>query len=215
MITLYDYAASGNCYKVRLLLAQLERAYERVAVDIFDGGTLTDEFGRLNVARRTPVLLMESGAPLAESNAILLHLAERTPLLPEAAESRARVYQWLFFERSLFTPGVGGARFYRLTGRDRRDPQRFEDMLETAHEALGMLDSQLAERPFAAGFRYTVADVALYAYGHVAHEAGIDMAAYPSVAAWQERVAATPRMMHDLEPYPDNARELRGRSLYG
>lgn len=215
MITLYDYPASGNCYKARLALAQLQREYDRVAVDIFDGDTLTEEFGRLNPARETPVLIMESGTPLPESNAILLHLAEATHLLPDDPEVRAQVYRWLMFERTAFAPGVAAGRFFRLTGRDERHPRAFARMMEQAGQALGILDGWLQDRPFVAGDVYTVADISLYAYAHRAHEAGIDMTAYPEVGAWLARVAATPRMMNDLEPYPENASQLRGKSIYG
>lgn len=215
MITLYDYPASGNCYKVRLALAQLQREYDRVTVDIFDGDTLTEEFAHLSPARETPVLIMESGAPLPESNAILLHLAEGTHLLPDDAEARAQAYRWLMFERSTFAPGVAAGRFFRLTGRDQRHPRAFERMIEQAGNALGILDGSLRDRPFVAGDEYSVADISLYAYAHVAHEAGIDMTAYPEVGAWLARVAATPRMMNDLQPYPENASQLRGRSIYG
>jgi glutathione S-transferase len=215
MLTLYDYPASGNCYKARLALAQLEREYEKVTVDIFDGDTLTDEYERLNPARETPVLITESGAPLPESNAILLYLAEGTALLPDDLERRAHVYRWLFFERSHFAPGVAAGRFYKLTGRAERHPKAFASMMDRGRNALRMLDGALADRPFVAGDAYTVADISLYAYGHVAHEAGFDMSGYPRVTAWLERVAATPRAMHDLEPYPENASLLRGKSTYG
>jgi glutathione S-transferase len=215
MLELYDYPASGNCYKVRLALAQLEREYEKVTVDIFDGDTLTDEYERLNVARETPVLITESGAPLAESNAILLYVAEGTTLLPEDREARAQVYRWLFFESQVFSPGVAAARFYRMTGRDERHPHDFERRFKRGQEALRILDATLKSRPFVAGDAYTVADISIYGYGHVAHEAGFDMAAYPRFNAWIERVAATPRMMHDLQPYPENASLLRGKSIYG
>jgi glutathione S-transferase len=215
MLTLYDYPASGNCYKVRLALAQLEREYEKVNVDIFDGDTLTDEYERLNVARETPVLITESGAPLAESNAILLYLAEGTALLPEDREARAQVYRWLFFESQGFSPGVAGARFYKLTGRDERHAADFKRRFKRGEASLRLLEATLEDRPFVAGDAYTVADISIYGYGHVAQDAGYDMSPYPRYNAWVERVAATPRMMHDLEPYPQNASQLRGKSIYG
>ena len=114
---LYDYAASANCYKVRLLLAQLELPYERVPVDIFAGDTLTDDFARLNPVRSTPVLVPETGPPLPESNAILLHLAEGTMLLPPEPVQRAQVYRWLFFEQADVIPAIAGLRFRLMTGR--------------------------------------------------------------------------------------------------
>jgi glutathione S-transferase len=215
MLKLYDYPASGNCYKVRLALAQLQRDYEKVTVDIFDGDTLTDEYERLNVMRETPVLITESGAPLAESNAILLYVAEGTALLPEDREVRAQVHRWLFFESQVFSPGVAAARFYRMTGRDERHQQDFRRRFRRGEQALRILEATLEDRPFVAGDAYTVADISIYGYGHVADETGIDMSAYPRFNAWLERVAGTPRMMNDLEPYPENASLLRGKSIYG
>jgi hypothetical protein len=117
-LRLHDYPASGNCYKVRLLLALLARPYERVPTDIFAGETLTEQFGRLNPARETPVLELESGEVILQSNAILWYLAEGTDFLPAEALSRARTVQWLHFEQERIVPGIGSARFYTLTGRN-------------------------------------------------------------------------------------------------
>jgi glutathione S-transferase len=214
MLRLYDYAASGNCYKVRLLLHLLDRPYERMPVDIFGGDTLTAAFGRMNPARRTPVLETADGVFVPESNAILLHLAEGTRFLPEDRDARAQAYRWLFFEQSHLEPTVGSARFWRLTGRDERDPQRFATLVDSARSSLAMLDAGLDGRVFLAGDEISVADVAMYAYTHVAHEAGIDMEAWPAVLAWLDRARATDRWMHDLEPYPENARPGAGRSVH-
>src|SRR3954452_23666295 len=114
---LYDYAASANCYKARLLLALLGREYERVPVDIFAGDTLTDEFAALNPARETPVLELDDGSVLTQSDAILWYLGEDTPFLPDSALGRAQVAQWLFFEQERVMSGIGGARFRIVTGR--------------------------------------------------------------------------------------------------
>jgi glutathione S-transferase len=201
---LYDYPASANCYKARLLLAQLGLAYERVPVDIFAGESTSQAFREKNPAGRTPVLELDSGETIAESNAILLYLGEGTPFVPDELLDRARVWQWLFFEQNLFEPNVGTARFWRLTGRDAGQPQVFAARLESARAALGALDEGLRDRDFLAG-GYTVADVSLYAYAHVAGDAGIDLAAYPAIAGWLRRVEATPGFVDDLEPYPANA----------
>ena len=213
---LYDYAASANCYKPRLLLAQLGVDYERVPVDIFAGESTTSEYRAKNPAGRTPVLELDSGDTVAESNAILLYLGEGTQLVPQELVERARVWQWLFFEQNLFEPNVGTARFWRLTGRDSTSPEVFGARLESARAALGVLAEGLRGKEFLLGERYTVADVSLYAYAHVAADAGIDLGAHPEVVAWLRRVEGTPGFMNDLEPYPESARAgAGGSSVHG
>lgn len=212
---LHDYAPSANCYKVRLLLAQLGRDYERVPVDIFGGDTLTDEFGRMNPARRTPVLEPLPGTFLPESNAILLYLAEGSPYLPTDRIERAQVHRWMFFEQNAFEGTVGTARFWRLTGRTEVDPERFDAIIRSALSALEVLEAGLPDDGFLVGNGYTVADTSLYGYGHVAHEAGIELDDLPRIRGWLERVAAVPGVIHDLADYPDNARPGRGRSVHG
>jgi glutathione S-transferase len=202
---LYDYAASANCFKARLLLAQLGLGYERVPVDIFAGESTTPAYREMNPAGRTPVLELDSGETIAESNAILLYLGEGTPFVPDDLLERAYVWQWLFFEQNLFEPNVGTARFWRLTGRDAERPEVFAARLESARSALAVLDDGLRDREFLLGDRYTVADVSLFAYAHVAADAGIGAAAFPNVGAWLGRVERTPGFVNDLEPYPPNA----------
>jgi glutathione S-transferase len=215
MPRLYDYAASANCYKARLLLAQLGLEYERVPVDIFAGESTTPAYLDKNPAGRTPVLELDGGETIAESNAILLYLGEGTPFVPDELVERARVWQWLFFEQNLFEPNVGTARFWRLTGRDEANPEVFAARVESAQAALGILDAGLAGRGFLLDERYTVADVSLFAYAHVAGEAGLELTGYPALEAWLERVEGTPGFMNDLEPYPANARpETSGSSVH-
>src|SRR5215213_806862 len=210
---LYDYAASGNCFKVRLLLSQLGLPYERVPVDIFAGDTLTDEFARLNPARTTPVLVRDGGPPLPESNAILLHLAEGTELLPADPAKRAQVYRWLFFEQAELIPAIAGLRFRLATGRLAPDDPGALRRRAAGEELLRLLESELGDREFFAGGGYSVADIGLYAYLHVAPDAGY---ALPSaLRSWIERVEAQPGFINDLEPYPDNARLGSSRSIYG
>lgn len=216
MLKLYDYPASANCYKARLLLAQLGLQYERVPVDIFAGESTTPEHLARNPAGRTPVLELESGETVAESNAILLYLGEETPFVPEALSECAQVWQWLFFEQNLFEPNVGTARFWHLTGRDTLKPDIFAARLESARAALETLDRGLAGRTFLVGDGYSVADVSLYAYAHVAGDAGIGMSAYPEIAGWLGRVEATPGFVNDLEPYPPSATAgAGGPSVHG
>jgi glutathione S-transferase len=211
---LYDYAASANCYKVRLLLAQLERPYERVPIDIFGGDTLTEEYAAKNPARATPVLETDDGRFLPESNAILLYLAQGTPFLPSDPFEVAQVAQWLLFEQTDVMMTIGGLRFRLLTGRFAPDSPDAVRRREAAEAALRLLDHQLQRQPFLVGGTYTIADIANYAYTHVAPEAGLDLGPYPAVRDWLDRVEEQPRYMNDLEPYPENARPGAGQSVY-
>ena len=207
---LHDYAASGNCYKVRLLLALLGAPYERVPVDIFAGDTLTDEFAALNPARTTPVLELDDGQALPESAAILWYLAEGTDYLPDDRLARAQVLRWLCFERA-FTPAVAGARFQVMT--DRTDDET-PFLLAKGRSLLATLDARLDGRDWVALEVPTIADVALFGYAHVAGDAGFDLAARPSVGAWLERVRALPGYANDLIAYPPNAMPGASRSIY-
>jgi glutathione S-transferase len=206
-VRLYDYPASGNCYKVRLLLALLGRDYERVNVDIFGGDTLTDAYAAINPLRETPVLELDSGERIAQSPAILWYVAEGTPFLPDERVARAHVLQWLAFEQERVMGGIGGTRFRRLTGRP-EVPGR----LALGEQALATLDAHLADRDWLVGDRCTIADVAVYGYGHVAGDAGFSHG--PHVVAWMERLRALPGFIADLVPYPENARAGAGRSIY-
>jgi glutathione S-transferase len=207
---LYDYAASANCYKVRLLLAQLGLEYERVPVDIFGGETLTDEYAAINPARTTPVLEDPPGTFLQESNAILLHLARGSAFLPDDPQ----VYRWLFFEQADVVPTMGGLRFRLITGRLSPDDAEALRRREASYEVLALLDSELAQRDFLVGDACSVADIGIYGYAHVANEAGLDLDPYESLRAWLARVQAQPGYVNDLEPYPPNARAGASRSIY-
>jgi glutathione S-transferase len=211
---LYDYSASCNCYKVRLLLAQLGRAYERVPVDIFAGGTLTDEYAAMNPARTTPVLETDDGRFLPESAAILFYLAEETPFLPDDPFERAEVVRWLVYEQTDVIPTMGGLRFRLLVGRLTADDPDAVRRKEGSQEVLRLLDDHLAEREFFVGGRYTIADIAIYGYTHLAHEAGIDLEPYAQLRAWFARVEQQPGYVEDVEPYGANAAPGAGRSLY-
>ena len=207
---LYDYAASANCYKVRLLLAQLGREYERLPVDIFAGDTLTDAFAAINPARTTPVLEDPAGTFLQESNAILVHLARGTPFLPDDPQ----VFRWLFYEQADVVPTMGGLRFRLHTGRLAPDEPEAARRRDASYEVLALLDEHLARREFFVGNAYSVADVGLYGYVHVADEAGLDLGPYAALRAWLVRVQSQPHYTNDLEPYPANARAGASRSLY-
>jgi glutathione S-transferase len=213
-LKLYDYAASGNCYKARLLLALLDVAYERVPIDIFAGDTLTPEFGRLNPVRETPVLELESGETITQSNAILWYLAEGTDFLPSSRADRARVVQWLSFEQEHVMPGLGGTRFRHLTGRAALDPIAFAARFETGLGALRVLEDHLADHPFLAGERCSIADLSVFAYTQVADQAGFDLSTFPAVLAWLNRVRALPGFVGDELRYPENAQPGHGNSIY-
>jgi glutathione S-transferase len=213
-LRLYDYPASCNCYKVRLLLAQLRLPYDRVPVDIFDGATLTDAYAEINPNRTTPVLETDDGRFLPESNAILFYLAEGTPYLPEEPFERAEVVRWLVFEQTDIVPTMGGLRFRLLVGRLRpSDPDAIQRK-QGALEVLRLLDTHLETHDFLVGGRFTIADIAVYGYSHLAHEAGIDLEPYPNLRAWFERVEQQPGYIEDVEPYGANAATGAGRSLY-
>jgi glutathione S-transferase len=208
-LRLYDYAASGNCYKARLLLALLGRDYERVPVDIFAGDTLTDAYAAVNPVRETPALELDDGSLIAQSGAILWYLAEGTEFLPDDPAERGRVLQWLFFEQERVMSGIGGARFRILTG---RSPEKARGRLELGRSALEVLDAHLAGREWLVGEAPTIADVACFAYTSRAEDAGLALRG--AVAAWLHRVRALPGFMDDFEPHPANARAGASRSIY-
>jgi glutathione S-transferase len=211
---LYDYDASANCLKVRLTLAHLGLPYERVPVDIFAGETLTDEFARLNPFRSTPVLELDDGRTLIESNAIMVYLAEGTELSPATALGRAEVVRWLIWEQTDVMPMIGGLRFRLLTGRLAPDEPAALRRRAAGEEVLAFLDAALATTPFLVGGRFSIADIAIYAYVHVADEAGLVLACHPAVGAWIERVRSQPGHVDDLEPYPANSHAGVSRSIY-
>jgi glutathione S-transferase len=213
-LRLYDYAASANCFKVRLALAALALPYERVPVDIFAGETLTEEFHARNPARTTPVLEIGAETYLAESNAILFYLADGTPLLPKDRLERAQVLRWLIIEQTDVIPTMGGLRFRLATGRLRAEDAEAKRRHHAAEQVLDLIDSALREREFLVGDRYTIADLANYAYIHVAPEAGLDLRRYPAIQAWLSRIERQPGFVDDLAPYPPNARVGAGRSIY-
>ena len=211
---LHDYAASGNCYKVRLLFALLGLECERVTVDIFAGDTLTPKFARLNPLRETPVLELDSGETIAQSNAILWYVAEGTGYLPADRLEQARVVQWLSFEQERIMPCLGGTRFRRATGRAALDPALDAARFQTGLGALHVLDDHLIERDWLVGDRCSIADLSVFAYTHVSDQAGFELADYPAVVAWLGRIRSLPAFVADDLRYPENAQPGRGRSIY-
>ncbi len=194
MITLYDYLDSGNGYKIRLILALLDRRYRWVELDILDGSTRRPEFLVKNPNGRIPTLELEDGTCLAESNAILWYLADGSQFVPEDEVQRAQVLQWMFFEQYSHEPYVATPRFI-VKHLPADSPRRSElpQRLERGRAALAVMEQQLTPRRFLVGEQYTIADIALYAYTHVAHEGLLDLAPYPAVRAWLARVGDQPR----------------------
>ena len=193
MLRLYDNLISGNGYKVRLLLTQLGLPFERVETNIFKGESRTPEFLARNPNGRIPTLRLEDGSYLAESNAILCYLAEDGAFWPAERRARAETLQWLFFEQYSHEPYIAVLRFWahlpELTAQQRAErPGR----KERGEQALGVMEQHLEDRGFFVGERYGIADIALYAYTHVAEEGGFDLAPYPAIRAWLARVAAQP-----------------------
>ena len=191
---LYNSAVSGNCYKVRLLLAQLGVEYETAEVSVVDRSNRAEVLGDLNPALRVPTLVLDDRRPLAESNAILWYFADGTPYLPEDAYERAQVLQWMFFEQYSHEPTIAVARFWLAYS---GEPERFERQRDRLHAggyaALDAMEKHLRERSFLVGEAYTIADISLYAYTHVAHEGGFELEPYPALRGRLARVAAQPR----------------------
>lgn len=194
MLTLYDFMGSGNGYKVRLLLAQLALPYKLVECDILKGETRTLDFLAKNPNGRIPTLQLEDGTYLAESGAILWYLAEGTPFAPTDRLARAETLQWMFFEQYSHEPYIAVVRFWRHF-LDKLSPLQELDLperLKKGYAALDVMEQHLAHRPFFVGDRYGLADIALYAYTHVAHEGDFDLGDYPHIRAWLARVASQP-----------------------
>jgi glutathione S-transferase len=191
---LFDNLDSGNGYKVRLLLAQLVIDYRWTELDIDAGATRTPEFLARNPNGRVPTLELDDGTNLAESNAILWYLAEGTELVPHDRLGRAQALQWMFFEQYSHEPYVATPR-YIIKHLALDDPRRLElpERVAKGRAALAVMETHLDTRRFFVAERYSIADIALYAYTHVAHEGGHDLARYPHVRAWLARVAAQPR----------------------
>lgn len=188
---LYDDPMSGNGYKARLLLAHLSRSYQYVPIDILRGDSRTKEFLKKNLNGRIPVLELDDGRCLPESNAILYFLAQGTPYWPAEPLAQAQVMQWLFFEQYSHEPNIATPRFWLKTG-IMEDTPFYKDLLaqkqRAGNQALDVMNEHLGERLFFVGGSYTIADIALYAYTHVAGEGGFDLSQYPAVVAWLGRV---------------------------
>lgn len=195
MYRLYDYLPSGNGYKVRLVLKHLELPYELIETDIKVGATRTPEFLARNPNGRIPLLEIPGKGYLPESHAIISFLAEGSALVPGDRFLRARMWHWLCFEQYNLEPNVGTVRFWlKFLGKTRTElGEKLIEKKKSGYAALDVLEDGLRERSFLVGEQYSLADIGLYAYTHVAHEGGFDLAPYPNIRSWCERVAAQPR----------------------
>ena len=203
MYTLYSMQRSGNSYKVRLALARLGIPYRLVEVDILKGESRTPEFLSKNPSGQVPLLEVAPNRHLAESNAILWYVAGGTTLAPEDRIDRAEAMQWMFFEQHSLEPNIGAAYFWLALVKGGRDLQQhaLEVWMENGYRALGVMEMHLAGHPFFAANHFTIADIALYAYTHVAHLADFDLARFPAIREWLQRVAAEPGYVTmDWEP---------------
>ena len=195
MLRLYDYPDSGNCYKVRLVLGQLGQLgqpFERVHLDILEGETRRPEYVSKNPNRRVPLVEWPDGRRLAESNAILYHLAGGSPYLPADPWECAQVLQWVFFEQYSHEPYIAVVRHWHMAGLVEGNRGVLPEKMERGYHALDVMEHQLSDREFFVAGRYSIADIALYAYTHVAHEGGFDLSRFPSASAWLERVRSQP-----------------------
>jgi glutathione S-transferase len=188
---LYDAAISGNCYKVRLLFAKLGIAYERRELSVFDRSDRPQVLGELNPGLRVPTLVLDDGRALAESGAILFHFAEGTEYLPGDAFQRAQVLQWMFFEQYSHEPNIAVLRFWGEAGTTHPDAE-VEAKRRGGEAALQAMEAHLSDRDFFVGDAYSIADIALYAYTHVAPEGGFTLQHFPAIEAWLARVAGHP-----------------------
>ena len=202
---LYDYAPSLNGYKVRLLLAHLGVTYETRWVDIFAGEARTPEFLRMNPSGKVPVLEPRPGVFVPESNAILYFLAQATPYWPAETLAQTQALRWMFFEQESHEPNIATLRHWTLTGKLARYPALVAPKRRRGQAALATMEGHLVERPFFAGATYSIADMCLYAYSHLAHEGGFVLEDYPAVVAWLARVRAQPGHTAEVFPYPPSA----------
>ena len=188
-LRLYDFLPSGNGYKIRLLLTQLGTPFERINLDITKGETRTPEFLSKNSNGKIPLLEIEPGRYLAESNAILIYLSEGTEYLPYDRFLRAQVMQWLFFEQFSHEPYIATPRFWiSILNRGSEYEAEIEKKREQGYAALRLMENHLSEHNYFVAGRYSIADICLFAYTHVAHEGGYDLTQFPAIQAWIERV---------------------------
>jgi glutathione S-transferase len=188
---LYDSAVSGNCYKVRLLLTKLGIPFERRELSVFDRSDRPDVLGGLNPALRVPTLVLDDGRSLGESNAILWYFGDRTEYVPSDPYERAQVMQWQFFEQYDHEPNIAVARFWAFADITPSESDAAAKR-KGGERALSAMERHLAEHEYLVGDRFSIADIALYAYTHVAPEGGFSLQPYPAIREWLVRVSSQP-----------------------
>lgn len=202
MFTLYDYLPSQNAWKVRQLLAHLQRPYRTRLISIFEGEGRTAAYRAISPTGTVPAIEFDDGRVLAESNAILMYLAQGTRYLPDDAFAHAKVWQWLCFEQERVESQIGALRYWTLTGKLPRRPAALVELKRNAgRNALAILERELGLHDFIAGGSYGIADIALFAYGSRAEEAGFDLQPYPHLRAWIVRVQEQPGFLAEMHPY--------------
>ena len=211
MLTLYDYLPSQNAYKIRLLLSHMGQPYRTRMVSIFEGEGQNEAFRRVSPTGAVPAIELEDGRCLAESNAILMFVADGTRYLPSDAFDRAKVMQWLCFEGDYVQTGIATLRHWIQTGKDRNRPSALLEMKRgQSLRTLGILERQLGSGGFIAGSAYTVADMSLFAYVHLAGDAGLALDDFPKVATWIERVRGEEGFLAERYDYSIDPFSARG-----
>jgi len=200
-MVLHDYLPSQNGWKIRVLLGLLDQAYETRQVSIFEGQGQTQAFLELNPTGAVPVLELDDGRAISESNAILAYLAQGTAYLPDDRFDRAKVFQWLNFEQYYVEPVIGSLRFWTLTGRLERNAAMVASKRQGALRAMQALERSLGGKSFLVGERISIADIAIYAYAHLAGDCGVVLSSYPATSAWVARVADAIGPGHPVHPY--------------
>ncbi len=201
MHTIYATIGSGNCYKVQLLMRQLGMPFEVINIDVLKGETQSPEYLSINPNGKVPYLKLPNGEGLGESNAMLAHLADGSEFMPTDPMDKTRVFEWLFWEQSSHEPYISPARFWIAIMPEGREDRADQIAMwhERGNKALKIMDRHLAKNDFLVANRYTVADIGLFGYTHVASEGEFDMSRYPSVRAWLERVKSTPNYVPMME----------------
>ena len=194
MLKLYEYPPSGNCYKIRLLLTQLDIPFERISVDIVKGETRTPEFLQKNPNGKIPLLELEPGKYLSESNAIIYYLSQNTPFFPTETFEQAQVMQWMFFEQYSHEPNIATSRYWiSILGKAEEYKEALQQKYKAGNQALSVMEKHLKQYQFFVGNCYSIADICLFAYTHVADEGGFNLTQYPAIESWIQRVKEHPK----------------------